>query len=171
MQGFSLEKPFKLDGKVPLPPNHRKAVIDTVNQKPSNWVYADVYAKILPDSLSHLNSAPLEELNNKDTELRWGEPCSTYKIDMTYGRGSIGTHVDDMTGITLLVLLFCEPWVQKRFHPEYQGYNGEFISGGAVIEAEVGDAIVFDDRKPHAWLTNSAWAFATFPLIVQKRLA
>ena len=169
MQGFSLAKPFKLASKVLLPPNHRKIIIDCIDAKPNRWVYADVYAKILPEPLSHLNQSPLKELNDGDTEVEWREPAIEHKVDMTYGRGSIGTHSDDMTGITLLVLLFCEPWVQKRFHPEYQGYNGEFISDGSVLEVEVGDAFVFDDRKPHAWLTNSAWAFATFPLTLQRR--
>jgi hypothetical protein len=171
MQGFSLEKPFKLKNKVALPPHHREMVIERIDREPSMWVYADVYAHVLPESFSHINQSVLRELNDTDSCREWREPVLESAIDMTYGRGSIGTHVDEMTGITLLVLLFCEPWVQENFHPTYQGYDGEFISESSVITMEVGDAMVFDDRKPHAWLTNSAWAFAVFPLIIQNKVS
>lgn len=170
MQGFSLSYPLRVNCTVPIYKGHRKAILEAVKEKPSKWMYANVDANLLPSSFLDMCKDPLVALNVQCNDREWREAEVGTKPDMPYGRGSIGTHVDEITGITMLILLFCEPWVQKRFHPEYNGFNGEFISNGKVIEMKVGDAIVFDDRQPHAWLTNSAWAFATFPLTVQTRI-
>lgn len=170
MQGFSLQRPIKVNFTVPLYKEHRKLVLKAVKERPSKWMYANVDADHLPTSFLKLCEAPLEALNLQCNAQEWREAENNNKPDMPYGRGSIGTHVDEMTGVTMLILLFCEPWVQERFHPEYNGFDGEFISNGETIEMKVGDVIVFDDRQPHAWLTNSAWAFATFPLTVQTKL-
>jgi hypothetical protein len=170
MQGFSLQQPFKVNCTVSLYKEHRKLVLEAVKEKPSKWMYANVDADHLPTSFLDLCKNPLEALNLQCNGQEWREVGYGSKPDMPYGRGSIGTHIDEITGVTMLILLFCEPWVQRKFHPEYNGFSGEFISNGKVIEMKVGDAIIFDDRQPHAWLTNSAWAFATFPLSVQTRL-
>ena len=168
MQGFSLAKPIKIGSKASLPKYHRKQVLEFIGRKPSSWMYGHVDAVCLPSSLIGIHKQPIQNLNRESNGTRWIDKETVSVPDMPFGRGSIGNHTDDMTGLTLLILLYCEPWVAKNRHPEYNGHNGEFISGDKVIEMEVGDAIVFDDRVPHAWLTNSAWAFAVFPLIAAK---
>lgn len=170
MQGLSLLKPIKVNCTVPILKTHRKIVLDSMNLPPSKWMYGNVDASRLPEPFLKICKSPLDALNLQVDSKEWREVGYTSKPDMPYGRGSIGTHIDEITGITMLILLFCEPWVQKKNHPEYDGFTGEFISGGSVIKMRIGDVIVFDDREPHAWLTNSAWAFATFPLIAQEKI-
>lgn len=167
MQSFSLTKPIKVNCTVPIYKSHRKAVLDALKVKPSKWAYGNVDADHLPKEFADIYQEPIKDFNLQVKGNGWGEIEHVKGVDMPYGRGSIGTHVDDMTGVTMLILLFCEPWVQKSNHPEYDGFSGEFISRGCSITMKPGSVIVFDDREPHAWLTNSAWAFATFPLKVK----
>jgi hypothetical protein len=169
MQGYYLTNPIKINSKVPLPKDYRKNILQSLRSSrgvPCKWMYGHVDAVKLPDIFNKIYEHPVDFLNQSQTQIKWGNKESLESCDMVFGRGSIGTHTDEMTALTLLILLYCEPWVKKTSKPEFNGYNGEFISGDKVIEMEVGDSIVFDDRKPHAWLTNSAWAFASFPLIV-----
>lgn len=167
MGGYHLLKPVKIKDKANLPEYHRKHILSFVKDNPCKWMYGHVDAVFLPPTLHNVWEKPLISINNKDKNIKWSNAASKVP-EMPYGRGSIGTHIDELTGVTLLVLLFCEPWSKTAIKPEYNGTTGEFISGDSVIELEVGDSVIFDDRVPHAWLTNSAWAFAAFPLSLQK---
>lgn len=166
MERFSLLKPIKVNCTVPIYKSHRKAILETISVKPNKWSYGNVDATRLPTEFADIYQEPVERLNlqigDKWKDLKYIKGC-----DMPYGRGSIGSHIDEITGLTMLVLIFCEPWVQEKDHPEYDGFSGEFFAGTSSIQMKVGDVIVFDDRQPHAWLTNSAWVFATFPLKVE----
>lgn len=177
MQGFRLAQPFKPAFKAELPSDINSQIIKGIGKEPQDWAYGWVNAISAINSVVNLNKTLISKLNNFSNSAIWELSCpsnggsSFDKFDIAFGKGSIGTHVDEMTGVSMLVLLFCSPWkrVPEESNPEFNGEDGEFISAGKVLTAGAGDIIVFDDREPHAWLTNSAWAFAVFPLFVTPK--
>ena len=86
------------------------------------------------------------------------------RVSLVFGLGSIPTHVDNMSGLSLLTFLGGFPLPGQDKVPSFLHNEGEFYSGGRCITLKPGESLVFDDREPHAWMHNSCWAFVCLQL-------
>lgn len=153
--------------KVVIREDQERDVVAATRQKPCEWLFGGVDVANLPQSCLHYGAKFVDELNLEDTSWNWELAGATQaKPSLVFSRGSIPTHIDEITSTTLLILLYCRPWVGKNATQPYpMDQGGEFFSDCTPVVMYPGQAIVFNDCQPHAWLSNAAWAFATFPLI------
>lgn len=123
--------------------------------------HGDIATINLPDFLIpcvEICLSRLGESRSREYTIRSKNPETT----LIFGRGSVPTHDDYMTGMTLLSFL-------GGFHPtdfrgtqsnEWELFNeGEFYAGGGVTCLKVGESLIFDDREQHSWMHNAGWVF------------
>jgi hypothetical protein len=126
-----------------------------------------VYTTPLPEFLKPSLDKTLSFLNKgRDkpfsiSSKRWLEPAS-----LVYGKGSVPSHEDGVSGISLLTFL-------GGFHPSGDlnpveifdlFYEGELYTGDRRTTLRVGSSLVFDDRETHSWMHNAGWVFMCSPL-------
>jgi hypothetical protein len=158
-------KPLQINHTFSIDKSIEKELLASIGREPKDWMFGNVDAARLPEKFHSMADAALEVLNNSASEdCRIWKRVDKYMHtpEMPFGRGSIGSHTDDISRTTLLILLYCKPWVSEAKAPKYDGYGGEFFSEGSSIRVSQGGCFIFDDTKAHAWLTNSAWVFASF---------
>jgi hypothetical protein len=143
-------------------------LVREARSSPEEWSFGAVDTANLPESCQHLGQKAIDSLNEETRDFTWSLGGQSHaKPAMAFGRGSIPFHIDEITGLTLLILLYCRSW-----HLVHDlATSGQFLSGDGYISLTPGKALVFNDCQPHAWLTNSAWAFATFPVVKERRYA
>jgi hypothetical protein len=139
---------------------------------PEEWSFGAVDVAKLPESCQHLGQQAIESLNEETRDFTWSLGGQSHaKPAMAFGRGSIPFHIDEITGLTLLILVYCRPLQFNQAAHDNLTLSGQFLSEDGYTPLTLGKALVFNDCKPHAWLTNSAWAFATFPVVKERRYA
>lgn len=143
-------------------------IVKEAGSPPEEWLFGAVDAAKLPGSCLHLGQQAIDFLNVTTKDFTWNLGGQSHaKPAMAFGRGSIPFHIDEITGLTLLILLYIRPW--QLVHD--LATSGQFLSEDGYTPLFLGKALVFNDCQPHAWLTNSAWAFATFPVVKERRYA
>lgn len=91
--------------------------------------------------------------------------CTTNRqVSLLYGRGSMGTHTDQVDGYVLLTFLRAEWMEDPKDRPDFHENDGQFFFRGKMFTMTEGDSVIFNDDEEHAWLCNSWWAFVTIPL-------
>lgn len=76
---------------------------------------------------------------------------------IAFGKGSVPTHTDHISGLSLLTFLGGSVKDNDGF-PLVS--DGEFYAGGQMITLNAGQSLVFDDSEPHSWMHNGYWFFA-----------
>lgn len=89
--------------------------------------------------------------------------------DLVFGYGSVGSHSDFNSGLTILTFLHSFHPGETKVYPGalHMCSKGEFYTSGSYVTLRHGESLLFDDREEHAWLHNFFWVFAALPV---KRL-
>ena len=145
-------------------------IVKEAGSSQEEWSFGAVDSAKLPESCLHLGQQAIDSLNEATKDFIWSLGGQSHaKPAMAFGRGSIPFHIDEITGLTLLILLYCRPWQFNQGAHDNLTLSGQFLSEDWYTSLTPGKALVFNDCQFHAWLTNSAWAFATFPVVKERR--
>ena len=111
----------------------------------------EVYtAEIKIDASLKLLSNFFQTLTDNGYTKRDGSPYNS--LSLTYCKGSIQPHYDPDYGLVALWLVSV-----KRLHQNQHGFQSEdpvFYSCKRWLDVRLGEIIVFDANKEHAWLSN-----------------
>lgn len=147
-------------------------IVKEAESPPEEWMFGAVDVAKLPESCLHFGQQTIDFLNETTKNFTWSLGGQSHaKPALAFGRGSIPFHIDEITGLTLLILLYCRSLQFNQGAHDNLTLSGQFLSEDGYTSLTLGKALVFNDCQPHAWLTNSAWAFATFPVVKERRYA
>ena len=116
-----------------------------------NMSVGEVYTtEILTDASSKLLSNFFQLLTRNGYAKR--DSCRYYSLSLTSCKGSVDPHDDP--GLGLAALWFVH---RKPLHKSQQGWLGEppvLYGSRQWLDVRLGEIIVFDANKEHAWLSN-----------------
>ena len=76
---------------------------------------------------------------------------------IAFGKGSVPTHTDHISGLSLLTFLGGSTEDNEGGHLVAEG---EFYAGGQMVTLKAGESLIFDDSEPLSWMHNGYWFFA-----------
>lgn len=135
--------------------------------KKSFGSFGEVQTCKLPDSLNPLKEQVLKHLK-EETKGKFSENKLSEGPTLVFGKGSVPTHSDNITGYTLLTFLGGfnsegkntpeEDAIVELFH------EGELYTPTSRTTLSWGQSVIFDDREEHSWMHNAGWVFMCIPL-------
>jgi hypothetical protein len=158
-----MKRAIQVQGRVSLPEDTLDRLYKIANKigVPSNWTLGEVDSRAQPSwLLPHMKEA-LMRLNSQGSRkfrfLDEGSQVMREVSAIAFGKGSVPTHTDHISGLSLLTFLGCSFEDNSGLHLESEG---EFYAGGRMITLKAGESLVFDDSEPHSWMHNGYWFFA-----------
>jgi hypothetical protein len=164
-----MKKAIPLEGRLNPLEVPRSEVLKLVAKK-SYGTFGEVQACKLPDFLIPSKEQVLELLKDQ-TKGKFSENAQhgfSEGPTLVFGKGSIPTHRDEITGFTLLTFLGGfnskgkdipeEDSIVELFH------EGELYTSGSRTLLKGGQSVIFDDREEHSWMHNAGWVFMCIPL-------
>lgn len=173
---------IKVPAKLRLRDTELNQIIEFL-PNPEKWTFGNVdvfheyFIKVKDNPLSKYAEGAISRLNfefklnaiNKSFAIRGLNrkfPPMEPKPALAFGRGTVGSHTDSMSGVCLLTLLYVFPFNSDE-SPEHLGHDGEFHQG-KFFQLSVGESVIFNDDAEHAWLCNGCWVFSLFPLVSKR---
>jgi len=147
-------KPIKLDYLATIEPGWLAEVEKACSHEP---IFGNVgIAKKFKNSwMRRLLKTALKEVPN--FKPRDGL-SKLYAIDVLYGKGSVGMHIDGGAGIVILTLLDCYP-DETGGTPEHHYISGQLITMEGLHDMHIGQSCIVNTDEQHAWLCNGVWVF------------
>jgi hypothetical protein len=158
-----MKRAIQIKGRVSLPEDtlHRLFKIANKIVVPSSWTLGEVGSRAQPPWLLPLVEEALVRLNSQGSRkfrfLSKDSPAMREISAIAYGKGSVPTHTDHVSGLSLLTFLGGSLEDSDGCHLVAEG---EFYAGGQMVTLNAGQSLVFDDSEPHSWMHNGYWFFA-----------
>lgn len=158
-----MKRAIQVQGRVTLPEDTLEKLFKIANEivVPSSWTLGEVDSRAQPPWLLPYIEEVLMRLNSQGSRkfrfLGKGSQVMREISAIAFGKGSVPTHTDHISGLSLLTFLGGS---LKDNDGGHLVAEGEFYGGGRMVTLNAGESLVFDDSEPHSWMHNGYWFFA-----------
>ncbi len=157
-----MKRAIQVQGRVTLPEDTLDKLFQIANKiVVPKWTLGEVESRAQPPWLLPQAEEALSRLNSQGSrKFRFLDKDSSVMREISaiaYGKGSVHTHTDHISGLSLLTFLGGSLEDSDGAHLVTEG---EFYAGGRMVTLKAGESIVFDDSEPHSWMHNGYWFFA-----------